>query len=84
MHLLATLLGGLTSYQAMDQFLPSLPAPAAAGPMAAAAAAAAVPMEAQGNSSAAAAIEPWLSSRFDELPPSVPAPAWHVASDEEV
>ena len=73
MHLASSLLSGLTGYYALDQFEGS-PAQSANGGTPGAGA------EAGG---AGVALEPWLSSRFEELPASARAPRWHVASDEE-
>ena len=71
MHLLATLLNSLTCYYPLDQFVATPAAEAA-------------PASASEAELAATAIEPWLSSRFEELPPSVAAPKWHVPTDGEV
>ena len=68
MHLLATLLNTLTCYYPLDQFFATPAAEPAPN---------AEPAD-------AVAVEPWLSSRFEELAPFVPAPNWHLPTDAEV
>ena len=76
---MSTLLSGLLGYCAKDQFVASPPQSAAAA--ANGAGRQGLP---EGAEEGSVQLEPWLSSRFEELPPSVPAPTWHVPSDKEV